>query len=288
MGILVNKDTRVIVQGITGRLGSAQTKMMLEYGTKIVAGVTPGRGGETIFGIPVYDSVEEALREHEADASVLYVPAPSLKEAAFEAMEAGIKFMVIITDWVPVHDALEIKAFASRLGARYIGPNTPGITVPGEIKLGMIHTVTPGNIAVISRSGTLTGEVTNLLTTSGLGQSVVLGLGGDPVVGLRLKEVLELLERDEHTEAIVIIGEIGGTMEEEAADYIRRHVSKPVAAFIAGITAPPEKRMGHASAIITGGRGTAESKISALKSAGVKIAKTPWDLPTLLKDMLRR
>ncbi|MCS7139657.1 MAG: succinate--CoA ligase subunit alpha [Candidatus Nezhaarchaeota archaeon] len=288
MGILVNKDTRVIVQGITGRLGSAQTKMMLEYGTKIVAGVTPGRGGETIFGIPVYDSVEEALREHEADASVLYVPAPSLKEAAFEAMEAGIKFMVIITDWVPVHDALEIKAFASRLGARYIGPNTPGITVPGEIKLGMIHTVTPGNIAVISRSGTLTGEVTNLLTTSGLGQSVVLGLGGDPVVGLRLKEVLELLERDEHTEAIVIIGEIGGTMEEEAADYIRRHVSKPVAAFIAGITAPPEKRMGHAGAIITGGRGTAESKISALKSAGVKIAKTPWDLPTLLKDMLRR
>jgi succinyl-CoA synthetase alpha subunit len=287
MGILVSKDTRVIVQGITGRLGALQTKMMLEYGTKIVAGVTPGKGGGTIFGIPIYDSVEEALSEHEAEASILYVPAPFVKEAAFEAIEAGIKFMVIITDWVPVHDALEIKALANEKGTLYIGPNTPGITIPGEIKLGMIHTVTPGNIGVVSRSGTLTAEVTNLLTSAGLGQSAVLGLGGDPVVGLRLKDVLKLFEEDEHTKAIVIIGEIGGTMEEEAAEYIEKYVSKPVVAFIAGKSAPPEKKMGHAGAIITGGRGTAESKINALKEAGVKVAETPWEVPTLVKECLK-
>ncbi|MCC6024249.1 MAG: succinate--CoA ligase subunit alpha [Thaumarchaeota archaeon] len=287
MGILVSKDTRVIVQGITGRLGALQTKMMLEYGTKIVAGVTPGKGGGTIFGIPIYDSVEEALSEHEAEASILYVPAPFVKEAAFEAIEAGIKFMVIITDWVPVHDALEIKALANEKGTLYIGPNTPGITIPGEIKLGMIHTVTPGNIGVVSRSGTLTAEVTNLLTSAGLGQSAVLGLGGDPVVGLRLKDVLKLFEEDEHTKAIVIIGEIGGTMEEEAAEYIEKYVSKPVVAFIAGKSAPPEKKMGHAGAIITGGRGTAESKINALKEAGVKVAETPWEVPTLVKKCLK-
>jgi len=287
MGILVSKDTRVIVQGITGRLGALQTKMMLEYGTKIVAGVTPGKGGGTIFGIPIYDSVEEALSEHEAEASILYVPAPFVKEAAFEAIEAGIKFMVIITDWVPVHDALEIKALANEKGTLYIGPNTTGITIQGEIKLGMIHTVTPGNIGVVSRSGTLTAEVTNLLTSAGLGQSAVLGLGGDPVVGLRLKDVLKLFEEDEHTKAIVIIGEIGGTMEEEAAEYIKKYVSKPVIAFIAGKSAPPEKKMGHAGAIITGGRGTAESKINALKEAGVKVAETPWEVPTLVKECLK-
>lgn len=286
MGILVNKDTRVIVQGITGRLGSRQTKIMLEYGTKIVAGVTPGRGGETIFGVPVYDSVEEALSEHEADASILYVPAPFLKEAAFEAMEAGIKFMVIITDWVPLHDALEIKAFANKAGTRYIGPNTPGITVPGEIKLGMIHTVAPGSIGVVSRSGTLTAEITNLLTKEGLGQSTVVGVGGDPIVGLRLKDILGLFEEDEHTKAVVIIGEIGGAMEEEAAEFIKKRMSKPVVAFIAGVTAPPEKRMGHAGAIVVRGRGTAESKISALEKAGVKVARAPWELPELVKEVI--
>ena len=287
MGILVNKDTRVIVQGITGRLGALQTKMMLEYGTKIVAGVTPGKGGGTVFGVPVYDSVEEALSEHEAEASILYVPAPFVKEAAFEAIEAGIKFMVIITDWVPVHDALEIKALADERGTRYIGPNTPGITVPGEIKLGMIHTVTPGNVGVVSRSGTLTAEITNLLTSAGLGQSAVLGVGGDPVVGLRFKDVLKLFEEDEHTKAIVIIGEIGGTMEEEAAEYIKKYVSKPVVAFIAGRSAPPEKKMGHAGAIITGGRGTAEGKIRALREAGVKVAESPWEVPALVKESLK-
>lgn len=287
MAILVDKNTRVIVQGITGRLGARQTKMMLDYGTKIVAGVTPGKGGETILGIPVYDSVKEALMEHEVDASILYVPARFLKEAAFEAMEAGIKFMVIITDWVPLHDALEIKALANNVGTRYIGPNCPGITIPGETKLGMIHPVMPGNIGVVSRSGTLTAEISNILTNAGLGQSAVLGIGGDPIVGLRLKDILELFERDDHTQAIAIIGEIGGTMEEEAAEYIKEHVSKPIVAFIAGSTAPPEKRMGHAGAIITRGRGTAASKINALKQAGVRIAETPWELPSLLKNVFR-
>jgi len=286
MGILVDKNTRVIVQGITGRLGVRQTKIMLDYGTKIVAGVTPGKGGETIFGVPIYDSVKEALMEHEADASILYVPAPSLKEAVFEAMEAGIMFMVIITDWVTVHDALEIKAFAQEIGVRYIGPNSPGITIPGETKLGMIHTVMPGNIGVVSRSGTLTAEISNLLTNAGLGQSAVLGIGGDPVVGLRLKEVVKLFEEDAHTKVITIIGEIGGTMEEEAAEYIKEHVTKPVVAFIVGRTAPPEKRMGHAGAIIARGRGTAASKIQALKQAGVEVAETPWELPSLIRRLL--
>ncbi len=286
MAILVDKNTRVLVQGMTGRLGRLQTKMMLEYGTKIVAGVTPGRGGETICGVPVYDCVEEAMKEHEINASILYVPATSMKEAAFEAMEAGIKFMVIITDWVPVHDALEIKALAKELGVRYIGPNSPGITIPGETKLGMIHTVTPGNIGVVSRSGTLTAEISNLLTNAGLGQSAVLGIGGDPVVGLRLKEVVRLFEEDEHTKSITIIGEIGGTMEEEAAEYIKKHVTKPVVAFIAGRTAPPEKRMGHAGAIIARGRGAAASKIQTLNQAGVEVAETPWELPSLIRRLL--
>jgi len=286
MAILVNKDTRVIVQGITGRLGARQTRMMLDYGTKIVAGVTPGKGGETVFGVPVYDSVQEALKEHEADASVIYVPSRFMKDAAFEAIEAGIKFMVIITDWVPVHDALEIKALANSLGTRYLGPNSPGITIPGETKLGMIHSVLPGNIGIVSRSGTLTAEISNLLTNAGFGQSVALGVGGDPIVGLRFKDVLELFEKDVRTQAVVIIGEIGGTMEEEAAEYIKEHVSKPVVAFIAGQAAPPEKKMGHAGAIIRGERGTAASKINALKQAGVRIAKTPWELPSILKECL--
>ena len=287
MAILVDKNTRVVVQGITGRLGMSQTRIMLDYGTKIVAGVTPGKGGETVLGVPVYDSVEEALREHDADTSILYVPAPFMKEAAFEAIEAGVKFMVIITDWVPVHDALEIKAVANDAGTRYIGPNCPGITIPGEIKLGMIHPVTPGNVGVVSRSGTLTGEISNLLTNAGLGQSAVLGIGGDPVVGLRMNDILKLFEEDERTKAITIIGEIGGTMEEEAAEYIKEHLTKPVVSFVAGSTAPPEKKMGHAGAIITRGRGTATGKIQALKQAGVKVANTPWELSSLLKDALR-
>ena len=287
MGILVNKKTNVVVQGITGRLGLRQSQMMLEYGTKIVAGVTPGKGGEKTLDVPVYDSVEEALNSHEINASILYVPARFVKEAVFESMEAGIKVMVIITDWVPLHDALEIKSKARKTGTRYIGPNCPGITIPGEIKMGMIHPVLPGNVGMVSRSGTLTGEICNLLSKSGLGQSAVLGVGGDPIIGLRLKEIVEYFEKDEKTHLITIIGEIGGDMEEEAAKYIKNNVTKPVVAFLAGITAPPEKRMGHAGAIITRGRGTISHKIQALRQAGVKIAETPWELPSLIMNSLK-
>lgn len=290
MCILVNERTRVLVQGITGRLGLLQTRLMLDSGTKIIAGVTPGKGGEKVHGVPVYDSVNDVLREHEADVSVIYVPAPFVKDAVFEATDGGIPFLVIISDWVPVHDALEIYAYARQKNTRYIGPNCPGIVIPEQTNLGMISpsAVTPGNIAVISRSGSLTGEITSMLTKAGLGQSVILGIGGDPVVGMRTAEVIELLEDDEHTEIVVIIGEIGGTMEEEAAKYIKEYFTKPVFAFIAGQNAPLEKRMGHAGAIITRGRGTAQSKIRALKRVGVKVAKTPFSLPFIIHEVIEK
>lgn len=287
MGILVNEQTRVLIQGITGRLGSLQTKLMLNYGTKIKAGVTPGKGGKTIHGIPVYDSIKDAVREHDVNASVIYVPAPIVKDAVFEAIDGKIPFLVIISDWVPIHDALEIYTYARRNNTRYIGPNCPGIIVPQQTSLGMLSpsSVIPGRIGIVSRSGTLTGEITSLLTKANLGQSVNLGIGGDPIVGMRAVEILELLEDDEHTEIIVIIGEIGGTMEEEAALYIKDNVTKPVVAFIAGQNAPPEKRMGHAGAIITSGHGTAQSKINALKSVGVKVVETPFSLPSMIQEI---
>lgn len=289
MGILVNKRTQVLVQGITGRLGSLQTKLMLNYGTKITAGVTPGKGGEIVHGIQVYDSIKDALREHKVNASVIYVPAPIVKDAAFEAIDGGIPFIVIISDWVPVHDALEINAYARRKNIRYIGPNCPGIIVPEQTSLGMISpsAVTPGRIGLVSRSGTLTGVIASMITKANLGQSVALGVGGDPIIGMRIAEVLELLEDDEHTEIIVIIGEIGGTMEEEAAQYIKDHVTKPVVAFIAGQNAPPEKRMGHAGAIITRNRGTAQSKIRELKRVGVKVTETPFSLPSIIQEIIK-
>ncbi len=287
MCILVNERTRVLVQGITGRLGLLQTRLMLDSGTKIIAGVTPGKGGEKVHGVPVYDSINDVLKEHEVDVSVIYVPAPFVKDAVFEATDGGIPFLVIISDWVPVHDALEIYAYTRQNNTRYIGPNCPGIVIPEQTNLGMISpsAVTPGNIAVISRSGSLTGEITSMLTKAGLGQSVILGIGGDPIIGMRTAEVIELLEDDKHTEIIVIIGEIGGTMEEEAAQYIKEYVTKPVFAFIAGRNAPLEKRMGHAGAIITRGRGTAQSKIRALKRVGVKVTETPFSLPSMILEI---
>jgi succinyl-CoA synthetase alpha subunit len=290
MGILVNKNTQVLIQGITGRLGSLQTQLMLNYGTKIKAGVTPGKGGKTIHGIPVYDSVKDAIHEHNIDASVIYVPAPIVKDAVFEAIDGNIPFLVIITDWVPIHDALEIYAYAKRNKTRYIGPNCPGIIVPEQTSLGMLSpsSVIPGRIGIVSRSGTLTGEITSLLTKANLGQSVNLGIGGDPIIGMRTREILELLEADEHTDIIVIIGEIGGTMEEEAALYIQDHITKPVVAFIAGQNAPPEKRMGHAGAIITQGHGTAQSKISALKRVGVHVVDTPFSLPSRIQKLAKK
>jgi len=288
MGILVHSGTNVMIQGITGRLGSRQTKLMLDYGTKIVAGVTPGKGGESVFGVPVYDSVEEAACNHRIDASVLYVPAPFLKEAAFEAMDGGVPFMVLITDWVPLHDAVEIKEYARKRGTRYIGPNCPGIIVPGQTSLGMMppSSVSPSRLAVISRSGTLTGEIALLLTQAGIGQSLAVGVGGDPVVGMRFIELIEMLEQDGHTDVVLIIGEIGGTMEEEVAAYLASRPHKPVISFIAGKSAPREKRMGHAGAIVSGGRGTAESKIESLKKAGVRVAETPFEIPNLAKQVL--
>jgi len=287
MAIFVDKDTKVLVQGITGRLGALQTKLMLEYGTKIVAGVTPGKGGQTLFDIPVYDSVQGAINEHKIDASVIYVPAPFVQDAAFETMDAGIRFMAIITDWVPLHSEMKIKVYAKSRDTCYIGPNTPGIVIPGQTNLGMISAsaVMSGEVAVVSRSGTLSDEVAARLSEQGIGQSVVIGLGGDPIVGSRMIDILRLLKDDKQTKGVLIVGEIGGAMEEEAAEYIQTQFDKPVVAFISGRTAPRGKVMGHAGAIVMGERGTAESKINAFQSAGVPVAKTLWEIPSLVKKM---
>ena len=286
MKILIDKDTNVLVQGITGRLGTLQTKLMLDYGTKIVAGVTPGKGGQTQFDVPVYDSVAEAVSHHRIDASVIYVPSPFVEEAVFEAVDAGVRFLVIITDWVPLHGELKIKAYASAQGVRYIGPNTPGIMVPDQISMGMISdsAVMPGNVAIVSRSGSLSDEVAAHLSEEGIGQSLVVGIGGDQVVGMNMVDFLKLLKDDEKTKGAVIVGEIGGTVEEEVAAYIETEFGKPAVAFIAGRNAPPNRVMGHAGAIITGGQGTAQSKIAAFQKAGVKVARTLWEIPLLVKE----
>jgi succinyl-CoA synthetase alpha subunit len=291
MGIIVGKETKAIVQGITGFQGSFHTKLMLEYGTKIVAGVTPGKGGTVIHGVPVYDTMEEAVREHPANASIIFVPAPYAAEAALEALESGIKTIVIITEHIPVKDTINVMAYARRQGATIIGPNTPGIITPGECKLGIMptHVFKPGNIGIVSRSGTLTYEIAAGLTRKQFGQSTCIGLGGDPIVGLNFIDVLKLFEEDQQTEAIVIIGEIGGNLEELAAEYIATEkYPKPVVAFIAGRTAPPGKRMGHAGAIIMGRAGTAESKVEAFRRAGVEVAEKPSDVAIILEKLLKK
>ena len=287
MAIFVDKDTNVLIQGITGRIAAVQTQIMLDYGTKIVAGVTPGKGGQSQFGIPVYDSVQEATSQHRIDASVIYVPAPFVQDAAFEAIDAGIRFMVIITDWVPLHSEMKIKAYAEHKGTRYIGPNTLGMIIPGQTSLGGIVApgVKPGGIAVVCRSGALSNEIALRLAEQRIKQSVIIGLGGDPVVGSRMLDVLKLLKEDEQTEGVLLVGEIGGTMEEEIAEYIKTHFNKRVVAFIAGRTAPRGKAMGHAGAIIMGDRGTAESKVTAFQLAGVPMAKTLLEIPSLVKQM---
>ncbi len=289
MGIIVGKETRAIVQGITGAQGSFHTKLMLEYGTKIVAGVTPGKGGTSVHGVPVYDTVKEALEKHPANASIIFVPAPFAAEAAIEAIENGIKVVVIITEHIPIKDTVNVMAYARQTGATIIGPNTPGIITPGECKLGIMpsHVFKPGNVGIISRSGTLTYEIAASLTKKQLGQSTCIGLGGDPIVGLNFIDVLKLFEKDPQTEAVVLIGEIGGNLEEIAAEYIAREkYPKPVVAFIAGRTAPPGKRMGHAGAIIMGRAGTAESKIEAFRKACVEVAEKPSDVATILQKLL--
>jgi succinyl-CoA synthetase alpha subunit len=288
MAILVNRYSQVVVQGITGKFGTQLSELMLDYGTRIVAGVTPGKGGQIHLGVPVYDSVHEATKKHKLDASLVSVPAPFVKDAALEAMDAGISFMVIISDLVPLHDELSIKAYARGKKVSYIGPNTPGIIVPAETSLGMMSgsAVMPGDIAVVSRSGTLSDEVASHLSEQDIGQSVVIGLGGDPIVGLRMIDILRLLKEDKETKGVLIVCEIGGTMEEETAEYIKAEFDKPVVAFLAGRTAPRGKVMGHAGAIIMGERGTAESKIDAFEAAGVPVASTLQEVPKLASKML--
>jgi succinyl-CoA synthetase alpha subunit len=289
MSILLNRETRVLVQGITGRIGRVQTKWMLEYGTNLVAGVTPGKGGEVVEGIPVYDTPAEAVAEQRAEASVFFVPPPAVKEAAFKTVDAGIRLIVVITEHIPVHDIMEIKEYARDRGARIIGPTSPGIITVGEAKMGIMpaNMFNPGRIGVISRSGTLSYEVSINLATIGLGQSTVVGIGADPVVFTNMPELLALFEKDPDTDLVVIVGEVGGIQEEKAAEFIDRWMTKPVVAYIAGLNAPEGKRMGHAGAIIHGdGKGTPQSKIAALREVGVDIAKYPADVVGLVQSHL--
>ena len=289
MELFVDKDARAIVQGITGTQGSFHTKLMLDYGTQIVAGVTPRKGGTRVHGVPVYNAVEEAVKKHGANASILFVPARFVVAAVLEALEGGLKTIVIITEHIPVKDAIEVMARAKQHGAAVIGPNTPGVITPGACKLGVMpaHVFKPGIVGVVSRSGTLTYEIAAEISAKGLGQSTCIGLGGDPVVGLSFVEVLRMFEADKRTEAVALIGEIGGNLEELAADFVSKAgYSKPVVAFVAGRTAPPGKRMGHAGAIITGGAGTAQSKIDAFRKAGIEVAEKPSDVATLLAEGL--
>ena len=288
MSILVGRDSRVLVQGITGRDGSFHAKGMKEYGTKVVAGVTPGKGGTQVDGIPVFDSVEEAVARTRANVSVIYVPAALAQDAIYEAVDAEVPLVVCITEGLPVRDMVEVAAYLKGRSTRLVGPNCPGLISPGQCKVGImpgfIHS--PGRVGLVSRSGTLTYEVVWQLTRAKLGQSTCIGIGGDPIVGTRFVDTLALFEADDQTDAIVLIGEIGGTDEEDAASLIERHVTKPVVAFIAGQTAPPGKRMGHAGAIVSGGAGTAQEKMARFERAGIPVAKVPSEIPVLLANAL--
>ncbi len=290
MGILVDEKTKVLVQGITGTQGSYHSGYMKEYGTNIVAGVTPGKGGEEVNGIPVYNTVLKAKEETGASASIIFVPSRFAKGAALEAISAGLDPVVIVTEGIPVHDSTKIVRLAEIHGTTIIGPNTPGIITPGKTKMGIMpnHIFKEGNIGLVSRSGTLTYEIVNAMTRLGHGQSTALGLGGDPVVGLNFIEVLKMFAKDSTTEAVVLIGEIGGSAEEKAARHIQNEFKKPVVAYIAGRTAPKGKRMGHAGAIVSeSGTGTAESKMKAFEDAGVAVARMPGEIGKLLEGALR-
>jgi succinyl-CoA synthetase alpha subunit len=289
MSVLVDANTRVVVQGITGHQGTGHTRQMKQFGTKVVAGVTPGKGGTQVEGVPVFDSVADAVAKTSPNASVIFVPAPFAKDAFFEAADAGIPLVVVVTEHIPFHDMLTMYYYGRLRGTRVIGPNCPGIAAPGKAKVGIIPNVVfnPGRVGVISRSGTLTYEIVNGIKEVGLGQSTCIGLGGDPVVGTSFVDALPLFDQDPDTDVVVLVGEIGGTAEEEAADYIRHHFSKPVVAYIAGRSAPPGKRMGHAGAIIARGRGTAASKLAALRAAGATVADFPYDVPGLVAQRIR-
>lgn len=286
MGILIDKGTRLLVQGITGHEGSFQTKQMIDFGTNIVAGVTPGKGGNEVHGIPVFDSVKEAVGETKASASLIFVPPAFAADAIFEAIDSRIELIVCITEGIPVHDMMRVCAYLKNSSSRLLGPNCPGITVPGESKVGImpnpIHL--PGNIGVVSRSGTLTYEIVALLSKNGLGQSTSLGIGGDPVNGTSFVEVLELFEKDPRTHAVVLVGEIGGTAEEDSIAFIKK-MSKPVIGYVVGVSAPPGKTMGHAGAIIDGG-GSAIEKIATFEGAGITVAKSPGDIVRLVKNLM--
>jgi len=288
MSILINKNTKVLVQGITGNIAATQTRYMLKEGTKIVAGVTPGKGGERVENVPVFDTVEEATNNFTIDASVLFVPARVAKNSVIEAIDAGIKLVILITEHTPVHDVMEMKAYALRKKALLIGPTTPGIITPDECKVGILpaNMFCPGTVGIISRSGTLSYEVAANLCAIGIGQSTVVGMGADMVAGTNLVYILRLFNEDKETKVVVLVGEVGGTQEEDAAEYIKTKMSKPVVAYIAGASVPPGKRMGHAGAIIERGKGSAKSKIEALSTAGAKVVYRLYEIPPLVKELL--
>lgn len=286
MSILIDKSTRLIVQGITGRDGLFHAKMMKEYGTNVVGGTSPGKGGTSIDGIPVFNTMYEAVEQTEANTSIIFVPARFAADAIMESAAAGIRLIICITEGIPTLDVIKAYKFVEEKGALLIGPNCPGLISPEKSMVGILpgQVFQKGNVGIISRSGTLTYEIVYHLTVNGMGQSTAIGIGGDPVVGIHFCKLLEMFENDPETEAIVLIGEIGGNAEEQAAEYIRNHINKPVVAFIAGQSAPPGKQMGHAGAIISGGSGSAKGKIEALEAAGIRVAQEPSDIPKLLKQ----
>ena len=288
MSVLVDKNTRLIVQGITGKEGTFHTKQMIDYGTRVVGGVTPGKGGTKHESVPVFNTVADAVKETGANASVIYVPPPFAADAIMEAADAGVPLVVCITEGIPALDMVKVKEYLSDKPTRLIGPNCPGIISPGKCKIGIMpgHIHKEGRIGVVSRSGTLTYEAVGQLTALGLGQSTAIGIGGDPIVGTSHTDALKLFQADDETGGIVMIGEIGGSAEEDAAAYAKENVTKPIVAFIAGQTAPPGRRMGHAGAIIAGGKGTAEEKMRALADAGIRVVKSPADIGAMMKDAL--